>query len=70
MKAYRDSRGIAPVILNLDTRWRCVLNLPLGENLGTYYIGVWVDRGAGLDDLKKRKLSCSCLDSNPGPFSL
>lgn len=22
MKAYRDSRGIAPLILKLDTRWR------------------------------------------------
>ena len=26
IKAYRGSRGIAPLILNLGTRWRCVVN--------------------------------------------
>ena len=27
MKAYRGSRRIAPLILNLNTRWKCVVNI-------------------------------------------
>jgi hypothetical protein len=26
MKAYKASRGIAPLILNLSIRWKCVVN--------------------------------------------
>jgi hypothetical protein len=26
MRAYREIRGIAPLILNFDTRWRWVVN--------------------------------------------
>jgi hypothetical protein len=29
MKAYRGSRGIAPLILNLRARWRGVVNFTL-----------------------------------------
>jgi hypothetical protein len=43
MKAYRGSRGIAPLILNF---------------------------GAGWTFLEKRKISCPCLDWNPGLSSL
>jgi hypothetical protein len=27
LKAYRRRRGIAPLILNLSARWRCVVNI-------------------------------------------
>jgi hypothetical protein len=27
MNAYEKSRGIAPLILNIDTRWRSVVNI-------------------------------------------
>ena len=27
MKAYTGSRGTAPLILNLGTKWRCVVNI-------------------------------------------
>jgi hypothetical protein len=27
MKAYRENRGIAPLILNLGARWRWVINI-------------------------------------------
>jgi hypothetical protein len=47
MKVSRWSRGIAPLILNLGTRWRSVqlhtlAILLLGMNLSTCLIGGWV----------------------------
>jgi hypothetical protein len=33
---------------------------------GTHWIGGWVGPGVGLDAMKKRKISFSCLESNPG----
>jgi hypothetical protein len=33
---------------------------------GTLWIGGWVGHRAGLDTVKKRKMSCPCRESNPG----
>jgi hypothetical protein len=54
-KAYRNSRSIAPPILNLDTRWRWVASFtprklhPRKIITGTHWIGGWVGPRAGLD---------------------
>jgi len=32
MKAYRESRGIAPLILHLGVRWRWVVNMTPSES--------------------------------------
>ena len=55
MKAYRGSRGIAPLILNLSTRWRWVVNYtPLGKELR--YPGDWVGPRAGVDVYGEKSL--------------
>jgi hypothetical protein len=57
----RDSGGIAPLILNLGTRWRLVVSFlprphyPPENNHGVHRIWGWVDHRVGLDVLKKRK---------------
>ena len=49
MKAYRGSTGIDPLILNLGTKWRCVVNVtpqllyPRERKTGTHLIAGWVD---------------------------
>ena len=51
------SRGIAPLIHDLSTRWKWVVRFmpqllyPLGKNPSTHWIGGWVDANAGLDIL-------------------
>jgi hypothetical protein len=46
MKVYRGSRGIAPLIPNLGTRWKWELNftlgspLPQGQNSSTHWVGL------------------------------
>jgi len=45
---------MAPLILNLGTRWRWVVAVPVGKNYDTYWVGGWV----GL--LKKRSLLIKC----------
>jgi len=48
MKADRRSRGVAPLILNLGTRWRWMVKfipsstLPLRKNRATRSVGSWV----------------------------
>jgi len=62
MKAYCVSGGIAPRILNLGTRWKCVVSfmpLPLYPREGapgTHWIGVWVGPRVGLDMVVKRTI--------------
>jgi hypothetical protein len=55
IKTYHWSRGIAPLIVNLNTRWKCVfistptlLYLP-GKNPSTQRIGSRVGPDIGLD---------------------
>ena len=45
MNGYNGSRGIAPLILFLDTRWA----LSSGKNSGTHSAGIWVGPRAALD---------------------
>jgi hypothetical protein len=71
MKAYGEWRYCS-TILNLDTRWRLVVNftlLPLypRENSPvTRWIGGWVCPRADLDAMEKSEISCLCRKSNPG----
>jgi hypothetical protein len=47
IKAYGGHTGIAPLILNLSTRWRWIASrcgcFTQGKNLVTYRIGGWLD---------------------------
>ena len=70
MAAYRGKRSTAPLILNLGTRWKYVVNFtiqplyPPGISHRSHWMGGWVGLTAGLSDLeKKRKISCPCLYS-------
>jgi hypothetical protein len=76
------SSCLEPLILNLGTRWKWVVNIkPRPSYPGTHWIGGFVSPRAGLDDLKNRRLRqpqswsrrfkkkvslASCQDWNPG----
>jgi hypothetical protein len=55
----------------MDYRWRGVVSfmprlLHLGANSAMYYwTGSWVGPRASLDVVVKRRISCSCWESNP-----
>jgi hypothetical protein len=75
MKVYRERRGRTPFILNLSTRWTKVVNTaaePLHTQqrtlIPTEEDARWVPR-AGMHHLEKRRISCPCGDSSPGPSS-
>jgi len=56
IKAYRGSRGIAPVIFDLTTRWKCINCLiSWGKSSSMCWVGGWVGLQASLDILQKRK---------------
>ena len=78
MKAHRGSRGLAPFILNLGTRWSRVVEI--------YIVATWVTLLlkktlpaptewrlggpiASVDILEKRKTSFPCRESTPGSSS-
>ena len=73
MQVYWGSRSTAAPTLNLCTIWRWVVNLtpwqiyPPRKNPGTHSIRSWVGPRAGLDVLRKRKISCLYRDSKSGP---
>jgi hypothetical protein len=62
--------GMAPFILNLDTRWVTVVSFVTwllylcGRASGLDGIGGWVGCRACLDSLGKREISCCCWESN------
>jgi len=69
-KPRRMSRGVAPLLRNLCTRWgkwltpcpgRCIL----GKWARTHWIEGWMGPRNVLDVLEKRKSSCSYRDLNP-----
>jgi len=68
-KAYRGSRGTAPLILHLDTRWHRLLSLTprhftTGRGAtGSLWLGGWVGSGTGLDCLEQRQIHCPCWTS-------
>jgi hypothetical protein len=53
MKVHRGNRGIAPLILNLDTKWWWMHSLMPWLLSCSHWIGGWVDPRAGLDGLEK-----------------
>jgi len=66
IKSYTVRGGIAPLFLNLSTRWRRVASFTVGERAtGTHWIGGWGGPRAYVDVKAKRKMSadrCSrCL---------
>jgi hypothetical protein len=71
MKAYWGSGGIAPRILELDTRWRWVVSFtprplyPRKRAPDTYWIGSWVGPRAGLDAVVKRKVPSPWTPDHP-----
>jgi hypothetical protein len=65
--------GIGPLILNLGTRWRCVVSItprppftPRERIPGTHCTGGWVGPTAGMDAEATGKILCLCRGSNPG----
>ena len=72
IKPYRESRGMAPLILHIGTTWWWVVNfmsrslLPPEKSPCAHWIGGWVGRWAGLDALEKTKTSWLLQYSNPG----
>ena len=63
MKAQRGIRGIATLILSLDTRWSGQLHtlpaLSLEKHPGIHGLGVWVGPGASLYVIREEKLLIS-----------
>jgi len=56
IKAYRGSRGIAPVIFELSTRLKCISHfISRGKSSSTCWVGGWVGLRVSLDILQKRK---------------
>ena len=64
-KAYRGSRGAAPLILNLGTRWRWAVNFTSRPIYARVRTGGWMGLRAGLGVLDKRKTACPCQESKP-----
>jgi hypothetical protein len=66
----RESGTTGPFILNLRTRWRCVIRFipqPLelrGKTHGRHWTGNCVDPGAGLELCKQRKISTTVPQSS------
>jgi hypothetical protein len=62
---------IPPCILNFCTRWRWVVSFtprllyPGKRSHVTNCIGVWVGPKVSLNAVEKRKIPCSCQESNP-----
>jgi hypothetical protein len=71
MKAYWVSRGIAPRILDLSTRWRWVVSFthqqlyPQERDPGTHWIGGWVGPRDVLEAVVKRKIPSPRREPNP-----
>jgi len=56
IKAYRGSIGIAPVIFDLSTRWKCIRRCTSwGKSSSRCWVGAWWADRANLDILQKRK---------------
>jgi hypothetical protein len=68
MKTYWGSGDIVPRILNLGTKWNCMVSfMPVRFTTGdrapvTHWIGGWVGPRAGLDAVDNRKIP---FPSNP-----
>jgi hypothetical protein len=75
IKAYRESRSIAPLSCNLDTRWSWFVIMPWslcpgwGEKGGTgsQWIRFWLDPSSGLKVLKPKNKSFNHARIPPPP---
>ena len=73
MKAYRESKGTALLMLNLSTRWRWVANFiprpALSSDSCQYqphsWMGGWVDQRNSLNAMEDEKLSCGLSEMEP-----
>ena len=65
MKAYRGSRGIFPLIFNLDTGWRSAVNFTAGHFKPCQTPLIPIEQQAGLYILEERKISCSYQKRTP-----
>jgi hypothetical protein len=74
IKAYRESGGIDPLIINLEISCECSTLRPRHfapeNNPGTHWLGGWVDFRADRDDFEMKQTPCRCRDSSPLPSSL
>jgi hypothetical protein len=66
IKAYSESRGIAPLILNLRTRWRYINFTPRQlyppkKNAGAHRTGGWLGPRASLDVLNNKNKTSKYL---------
>ena len=69
-KAYRESKGTAPLICKLctiggDGQHHAPATLPKGKNPGTHWTGGWVNFREGLDGMEKRQISAPDGTENP-----
>jgi hypothetical protein len=70
MKAYWESGGIAPCILDIGTSWRWLVSFtprplyPRERAPYTHWTRGWVGPRAGLDTVVKRKINSPYRDSN------
>jgi hypothetical protein len=73
MKAYRRSKAMTVLILNLDTRWKLVVSttpMALYMCKETYSLGGWVGLRAYLNHLEKKNIFCHCWVSKPSSSNL
>jgi hypothetical protein len=54
--------------MEVSGKLHALVALPGGTPPGTNCIGGWVGPRAGLDAVKRRKISCPCRESNPSSF--
>jgi len=76
MRTCRRNRGVAPLILNLSSRWEgeggecqhhASVDLNPENKPGTHWTGGWLGPRADRDDLQERKISCPWRDPKPIP---
>jgi hypothetical protein len=70
MKTHWGSRGSAPLILDLGTRWKWVVNsrpggfTPRERGHDTHWIRDWMGPRSGMNAVTKRNNSCPWWESN------
>jgi hypothetical protein len=72
MEVYLGSGGVAPLILDLGTTWRWVVNFtprPLYFQGKSPWYPLDMDPRTGMDTVVKKKIPTPCRDSNPRSFS-
>jgi hypothetical protein len=65
MNAYRGTRGIAPFILNIDTKWRLVVKFTPRSLYSRERNSVTTEYEASVEVLQKRKMCCPLPEFEP-----